>query len=218
MNLPFTAEQFLSVFERYNQSVWPFQIVLNLLALGPLYLAIKPIRASNRIIGGVLAILWVWIGVAYHLAFFASINPGAKIFEAACIIQGMLFGFYGVFRPQLAFAYRTNAYTLTGLLFILFGLILYPLLGFLPGHVYPKAPTFGLPCPTTIFTFGLLLWTSARVPRMVLVIPLLWSLVGFTAALSLGIREDTGLLVAGVVGSALVIYRDSRTSKPASAA
>ncbi len=213
MNLPFTTEQFLSVFERYNQTVWPFQIILNLFALAAVYFAVRPFRLSDKIVAGILAFLWVWIGAAYHLAFFASINPAAVMFGVVNIVQGLVFLFFGLLRPWLGFRYRTNVYTITGAFFILYALVLYPLLGSMSGHAYPRTPTFGLPCPTTIFTFGLLLWTSARVPRVVLVIPFLWSLLGFTAALSLGIREDIGLLVAGIVGSALLIYRDSRTPK-----
>jgi hypothetical protein len=93
-------------------------------------------------------------------------------------------------------------------------MLVYPLLGTLLGHGYPRSPSFGVaPCPTTIFSFGLLLLTSAKVPRSVLVIPFLWSLLGFTAALLLGVREDSGLLVAGVLSVALLLWRD-RTRVP----
>jgi hypothetical protein len=92
-------------------------------------------------------------------------------------------------------------------------MVVYPVIGTLLGHAYPQSPVFGVaPCPTTIFTFGLLLWTTAKVPKYVLVIPLLWSLLGVTAAFTLGIREDTGLLVAGVVGTILLIWCDRGTS------
>ncbi|MGE5671890.1 MAG: DUF6064 family protein, partial [Fibrobacterota bacterium] len=41
MNLPFTIEQFLTVFKSYNQSVWPFQVVLNLLAIMVVFFSIR---------------------------------------------------------------------------------------------------------------------------------------------------------------------------------
>lgn len=66
-------------------------------------------------------------------------------------------------------------------------------------------PVFGVtPCPTTIFTFGLLLWTASRVPLYIIVIPFIWSLIGVSAAINLGIIEDYGLVVAGVAGSILI--------------
>jgi hypothetical protein len=44
----------------------------------------------------------------------------------------------------------------------------------------------------------------------VLVIVLIWSIIGFGAALSLGVKEDFGLLIAGVLGFALILIRDRR--------
>ncbi len=89
-------------------------------------------------------------------------------------------------------------------------MVIYPVLGHFLGHVYPNSPTFGAPCPTTIFTFGLLLWTTTRVRWYILVIPCLWAIVGSSAAISLGIREDTGLLVSGIVGTAVLTMRRYR--------
>jgi hypothetical protein len=97
--------------------------------------------------------------------------------------------------------------------FIALALIVYPILGALTGHAYPRAPLFGVaPCPTAIFTFGILLWARNRVGIYLLIIPFLWSLVGFTAALKLGIREDFGLLIAGLLGTGLLIARRFRKS------
>jgi hypothetical protein len=208
MNLPFTTEQFLSVFEQYNTAIWPLQVVFNLLGLAAVFLAVKKNAASNRLIVAILAFFWLWIGIAYHLAVFTSINPGAYAFAALNIIQGIVFLVFGVIGRRLSFSYRQSTCGITGAILILYAMVLYPLVGYALGHVYPKAPTFGLPCPTTIFTFGLLLWTDLKVPRGVLIIPFLWSLIGFSAALKLGILEDTGLLIAGIAGTALIIMRD----------
>lgn len=55
----------------------------------------------------------------------------------------------------------------------------------------------------------MLLWTNRRVPLYVLAIPLAWTFLGFWAAISLGMIEDLGLLVAGLIGSMLIIFRDT---------
>ena len=52
-----------------------------------------------------------------------------------------------------------------------------------------------------------MLLADKRVPIPVLIIPFVWSLIGFSAAFNFGIWEDTGLLVAGVVGALLVMIR-----------
>jgi hypothetical protein len=212
MNLPFTTEQFLTVFEQYNQAVWPFQVLLNLLALCALILSTRRIGYSDKIIAGILAFFWLWIGIAYHLMFFSSINPAAKVFGILNILQGLVFLYFGILKSRISFRYRTDIYGITGSLLILYALVIYPMLGYFLGHVYPKAPTFGLPCPTTIFTFGLLLWTRGKMPKAILVVPFLWSLIGFSAALTMGIREDIGLLVAGIAATALLIIRDKKAS------
>ena len=207
MNLPFTPDQFLSVFVLYNLTVWPAQIFLNLLALTAIAFVIRPFSSSSRVIGGILAFLWLWTGLAYHIAFFSDINPAAKLFGAFNVLQGMVFLMYGVVRDKLCFGFRPDVRGIVGALLILYALVIYPVLGHSFGHAYPRSPTFGLPCPTTIFTFGILLWTVGKVPKTILVIPFLWSLIGFSAALTMGIHEDVGLLVSGVFGTALVITR-----------
>ena len=65
---------------------------------------------------------------------------------------------------------------------LLYALIGYPLLGWAMGHTYPRVPTFGLPCPTTTFTLGLLLLARRPVPKAVLVVPMAWSIIGSFAA------------------------------------
>ncbi len=93
---------------------------------------------------------------------------------------------------------------------VAYHVLVYPLLGMALGHTYPRAPLFGLvPCPTTIFTFGMLL-LAARPKRLLLWLPLVWSAIGFFAAVKFGIREDIGLLLAGII-TAVVILR----AKPA---
>jgi len=83
-------------------------------------------------------------------------------------------------------------------------------LGYNLGHVYPYSPTFGLPCPTTIFTFGILLFTNEKMPVHLLIIPLLWSVIGFTAAINLIIYEDTGLLIAGLTTFTLLLISNRK--------
>jgi len=204
MKIPFTIEQFLDVFKNYNLSVWPMQMILYLFAFVVIIISIRKNNYSNRIIAIILSILWLWMGIIYHLVNFSSINKAAYIFGFVYIIQALLFLFSGVIKSNLSFKYQSNIYGIFGSIFILYALVLYPILGYFYGHVYPKAPTFGVPCPTTIFTFGILLWTDRKIPKHILIIPLLWSVIGFSAAMNLNIKEDFGLFIAGVLGFILL--------------
>jgi hypothetical protein len=213
MRLPFTPEQFFNVFAQYNLAVWPMQIVIYLLALAAVFLALRKMNHSDRIISIILACLWLWIGLIYHLTFFTAINPAAYIFGGLFIAQGLLFFVAGVWPQKITFAPHINLYVNMGAFFILYGMLIYPVLGYFLGHVYPHSPTFGLPCPTTIFTFGLLLWSDRPLPKYLLLIPLIWSLIGFQAATQLGVLEDIMLLIAALVATTLIWYRDRTTGK-----
>lgn len=48
--------------------------------------------AASRVVSLFLALSWMWMAIAYHLAFFARINPAAMLFAglfaAACEALG----------------------------------------------------------------------------------------------------------------------------------
>jgi hypothetical protein len=100
----------------------------------------------------------------------------------------------------------------TGGVIIGYGMLVYPLLGWMLGHAYPESPTFGLPCPTTITTLGVLVLITPKPPWFLLVIPIGWAVVGTSAAVTLGIFEDLGLLSAAV---AVVAARRHGRRQPA---
>jgi hypothetical protein len=210
MKTPFTVEQFLEVFRNYNETVFPMQVILYLISTIAIFIVIKPTSISDRIISGVLSFLWLWMGIVYHLIFFTAINKAAYLFGAAFILQGILFIAFGVFQNKLSFKFHSDIYGVTGVILILFALIIYPVLGHVFGHSYPSSPSFGLPCPTTIFTFGLLLLSDKKCPVAILIIPFIWSVIGFTAAFNFGIVEDTGLFVSGVLALSMLLIRNRK--------
>jgi Family of unknown function (DUF6064) len=206
MNIPFSVEQFFSVFAQYNERVWPMQVFLNLLALMAVVLLYRARPLESRILSAILAFLWAWMAVAYHFAFFTTINAAAWLLGVVFIAGALWFVRIGVIKGKLQFRLRGGIRGWAGGILIGFALVVYPLLGYVLGHHYPAAPTFGLPCPSTIFTLGMLLFLSAPVPRSVFVVPLIWAAVGSIAAFQLGVLQDLGLLVAGVVGLTSVIF------------
>ncbi len=213
MQIPFSTEQFLDVIKFYNEAFFPIQILFNILAFWCVYLLFTDSHIKRKTLLGYLSFLWLWMGIAYHLTFFTSINNAAYLFGALFILQGILLGYYAFAGREITFRFQKTWYNVAGILFLFYALIAYPILGHNLGHAYPYSPTFGLPCPTTIFTFGLFLFAKNKVPTGLLIIPLIWSIIGFGAALNFTIYEDTGLLVAGVVGTAIIIIKNYRASK-----
>ncbi|MRR16188.1 MAG: hypothetical protein EG826_07005 [Deltaproteobacteria bacterium] len=217
MNIPFTVEQFFTVFKNYNEAIWPAQIIAYILGIAALALAIRRTNPSDRIISGILAIFWVWMGIFYHILHFSVINPAARIFGIVFILQGLLFLAAGTFLGKLSFRFTAAPLPVLGALFILYAMVIYPLLGIFFGHIYPAAPMFGVaPCPTTIFTIGILLWTAKKVPGYLLIIPFLWSLIGMSAAIHLRVPQDYGLVVSVVIGTILILVRNRRMKNAAS--
>lgn len=204
--MPFSAEDFLRLFGQYNEQVWPVQFLLYLLAILVVGLLLLKKENSGKIINAVLALFWLWMGVVYHLFYFSSINPAAFIFGPVFILQGMIFLWFGVYKNKLEYIFRGGIKEYVGLLFVIFALLFYPYFSYGQGHIFPETPTFGLPCPTVIFTFGILLFLKKKPRWYIYLVPFLWSLLGFSAALQLGIREDFSLVISGIVGTFFLIF------------
>jgi Family of unknown function (DUF6064) len=207
-SIPFTIEQFFQVFEKYNQAIYPIQCALILVAIIAIFLAASRQPSRNKIISGLFGLLWLWTGIVYHLTFFTTISSPAYLFGTLFIIQGLLFLYEGIARNRLSFRASRRFDGILGAVFIAYALVIYPLIGYALGRIFPSTPTFGTPCPTTIFTFGLLLWADRKISLSLLIIPVLWSIVGTSAALNFGVKEDFGLLVAATMGTVAIVQHN----------
>ena len=209
--LPFTAEQFLAVFAGYNAAVWPAQLVAYGLGAVAVALALRPSTRSDRVIAATLAVMWAWTGVAYHMLHFAAINAAAPVFGALFVAQALLLLHFGIVRSRLRFGSGARLSAPLGWALVVYASVAYPLIGIATGHGDPELPMFGItPCPVTIFTLGMILLTTAPVPKSLLAVPAIWSLVGGSAAFLLGIAQDWPLIVSGLVVAPLVLVRNRR--------
>jgi Family of unknown function (DUF6064) len=207
--LPFTAEEFFEVFARYNTAIWPAQIGAAGLGLLALILLLRPGSAANTAISLILAVFWLLMGIGYHLLFFASINTLAYAFGLVFVVQAILLVFDGVIRRHIAFGAERGWRGWVAWTLIAYALVIYPLVGLIGSHPYPRAPLFGVaPCPTTIFTLGLLLLSNAS-PRL-FVIPLVWSVIGGSAAVLLAVPQDYGLILAGAIAGMFLLGQHMR--------
>lgn len=199
MLLPFTQDQFLAVFAAYNLAVWPAQFVAYVLGLGMVLALLRPTRHSNRMVGAGLALMWGWTGVAYHALFFAPMNKAAHAFAALFVVQGLLFAHAALLRSDLRFARGHGPRAWLGWALIVYAALVYPLIG-VASHGYAAMPMFGItPCPVTLFSFGVLLLAQPPMPRRLLVIPLVWAMVGGSAAFLLAVPQDWPLLASGLL-------------------
>jgi hypothetical protein len=207
--LPFTLEQFLNVFAAYNKAIWPAQIAAYVLGAIAMAALLRPGRISGRVISTILGLMWLCTGVLYHIVFFSSVNKAAFAFGALFVVEGVALLYFGIVRDALRLAINYDFRAVVGAGFILYASFIYPLIGIATGHSWPALPMFGVaPCPVTIFTFGLLLMTTRRFSRWLLVIPFIWSLIGGSAAIFLDVRQDWLLLVSGFIAVPIIVFRD----------
>lgn len=220
--LPFTREDFLAMFSAYNQAIWPLHLVAYALAIVVVVAAIHPfVRWSDRLVAAILAAFWLWIGGVFFMGYQRVLDhsPISTVAMIGFLLEGLLLLWFGLVRRELTFKATLNVFGIVGGALIAYAALIYPLFSYLDGHIFPASPGFGLgtvPCPTTIFTLGLMLWTSSRVPKSVLVVPTLWAIMGgISAPVNYGIYEDLGLLAAGVLATGLLLWRDHQAARGA---
>jgi Family of unknown function (DUF6064) len=195
--LPFTRDQFFDVFAAYNRSLWIVALALWLYALGGVFVLARGRDQKAGFIPMLLAIQWAWAGLAYHMAFFSTINPAAWLFGGLFVVQSVLIAWFGLVRQQLHFSPTGSSRHVVAWLLIGYSLA-YPLIARAEGHAFPEMPTFGVPCPTTLLTIGFLFAADPPWPRTVAAIPLLWAFIAGSASVQLGVRADLMLWAAGL--------------------
>ena len=203
----FTIEDFMLVLESYNLAIWPMQIFAYILVILALFFTFKSTKYSQKIVLGILSFLWLFNGIVFSLLYWAPSHLFGYIFGVCCILQGLLF-LYGLKKSDITISFSgLTYYSIIGIIFVVYAIVGYQVFGYFLGHIYPKFFPVGLvPCPTTIFTLGIFLIISKRIPKKYYVIPLIIALGGFLAVYK-GIYEDIGLIIAGLLGAFLIIRR-----------
>jgi hypothetical protein len=210
MRMPFTTEQFFNVIANYNVMMFPFQIILFLSGIVSLFFLHSKILTKDKLIGIYLGILWMWIGIAYHLAFFTVINKAAYLFGGIFILQGLLILFNALIKNRLIFTFSFQTKDYLGYFFILYGLIIYPIISYFAEGSFERTIVMGLPCPSTIFTFGFFILTNNKFPKYLLIIPSLWAVVGLSAAINIGVFQDVMIIIAAITADIMLIRRKSK--------
>lgn len=177
------------------------------LALAAVFLLAFRQRWAHRAISALLAVLWSCMALALWddqgLGVWGGVWLGALF-----AIQSVFFLVEGVGRKgedggwgRLRFEPRASAGPVAGGLFLLYSLIVHPLLAAFEVGPF-RGPVLGLPFQGVLFTFGLLLFLERRFPRSILFLPLAWAAVGGLTAVG---QPDPGLLAALLAGAFLAL-------------
>lgn len=172
--LMFSAKTYYRLFELYNLAIWPAQLAAGAVGVAILACAARGGAASGRVAAALLAACWLWVAWAYHAERYATINSAAAYFAVGFAIEALLLLWMGTGRGRLALAPARGGAGRAALGLLLFAMLGYPLLAVASGRPWRQMEMFGVaPDPTALATLGLLLLT-ARIPWLLLPIPLLW--------------------------------------------
>ena len=200
-----STETFWTKVGAYNEATWPVQVAMIVAAL---YLTVrvfaKPGPKTDAWMKAFLAIVFAWNGTVFFLVFCRnpiSMAIGTPLF----VIVSVLF-VVDIFAKKTHFGFPEGkwmrGFTIVWILLAL----LYPLIGWPLGHVYPRVLLPVFPCPLTVFATALVAAAVPNVDRKVFIALLPWGLLGLPKCFGgLDCYEDCALFAAGVYGLIVLV-------------
>jgi hypothetical protein len=189
----------------YNETTWPVQVLTIIAAVYLTYRVIaRPGARTDVWTKAFLAFAFAWDGIVFFLVFVRSsisMFTGVPLF----IIVSALF-IADIFTKRTHFRLPAGKW-MRGLTiaWILLAL-LYPLLGWLLGHMWPQVLLPLFPCPLTVFAIALVAAAAAQTDKKVFVALLPWALMGLPKCFgALDCYEDCVLFASGVYGLIVLI-------------
>ena len=211
--IPFSRDVFLNVVERYGAAMQPSQIIAFLLGCAMVDMVRRYRTTSSRLLCGLMAAAWFWIGCVYYGSYMAGLSWAAWIAAAAFVLQGGLLLVVGTVRNALALQYERNFHANVGIGFMLYGLFVYPATAVATGTALQSAPVIGLaPDSTLLFTLGLLLVAKNRTPLLLAILPLGLAAASGISAILIRLPADYLMLPASIAALILIIVKNRRAA------
>ena len=195
-----SAENWWASLEAYSLSIFPMQIVMYILAavLMILFFA-RPGTMMNRFLKAYLAFACAWIGVVFFLILGQDLpahNAQAFLFLSIAVLFAA-----DLFMGKIEFRVPETKWRLRTTIFWFVMAFLYPVVGMLAGHAYPRMIILGtFPCPTVAFALVLMTTALPKVTWPVYLLLLLWAIPFpiFFQIPQFGVYEDSIMLVIGI--------------------
>ena len=147
--LLFSPRVYERMFELHNVAVWPAHAVAMAIGLFLLAVAFNPTPRTARVAFGLLALVWLFVAVAFFALRYATINWAAVYVAPVFALMALVFVFFAVRRVPPAPSARALMPRVIGIGVLLFSLVAYPFLAVLSGKPWQAAHVFGLaPDPT----------------------------------------------------------------------
>lgn len=162
----FSRDILESVYETYNEAIWPVQLAFTLLSLVVLLLMWQ--GRGSRAVSLIVAAAWTFTGAVFHWRYFQSINWAAVYFLWLFLFESALLLYFGVIKGALKFSWPRRFVGRLGL-----GLFLVSVVIPMQGLAFGWGPDH-----TALGTLGLLLCASgSRIRVLMLLPPILWLVI-----------------------------------------
>ncbi|MEX2127106.1 MAG: DUF6064 family protein [Xanthobacteraceae bacterium] len=213
--LLFSPRVYYRLFELHNQALWPLQLLALAVGFVLVLLVARRPRGHGRLIAGLLAALWLFVGWSFFWTRYATINWAAAYVAPVFALEVLLLLAIGGLSDRLTFD-RLGVARWVGALFVAFALAVQPMLAPLLGRPWIAAEIFGIaPDPTAIGTLGFLLLARGRLSALLFPIPVLWCVASGMTLWTMGAPEAwvslgaAALAIAAAVWTAIARRRES---------
>jgi hypothetical protein len=208
--LLFSPRTYRRLFELYNEAIWPGQLLA--LLLGTVLFACLLRGGRGRLVGAILAAVWLWVAWAFHLERYATINWVAPWFAAAFTVQAALLAGYA-FADRLVLPPPADPVGRAGLGLVLFAVLAQPLVAPIAGRGWSAVEVFGIaPDPTVVATLAVLLVARGRNAWPLLPVPLIWCAISGATLWAMDEPDAFVLPAVGLVSMTLVAVAPARAN------
>lgn len=212
--LLFSPRAYYRLIQRYNEEIWPAQLLMLGLGLTILFLLARPSPRQGHMISTLLAILWAWVAGAFFWNRYATINWAAAYVAPLFVLEAALLAWIGVLRRGTTFRSNRDPTARLGLGLFVCSFVFYPAIPPLTGRPWQQAEIFGIvPDPTVLATLGLLLLVEGRPRWELLAVPVLWCAISGATLWAMHSAEAWVPPAAAVLVTAASIWKHNRRSQ-----
>jgi hypothetical protein len=212
--LMFSPRTYYRLFELYNLAIWPWQILAIGLGLAVLGLWLCDGAWQDRAVAGILAACWLFVGWAYLLVRYNTINWAAGYFAVGFAIEALLLVAIGLVGDRLSLRPVRDPAGAAGLCLFTLALVACPLIGPALGRPWLQAEVFGVaPDPTVVATLAVLV-AAERMRWELLVVPLLWCAISGATLWAMQSPDAALLPAVALLALALASWTASRSRTP----
>ena len=210
-----SAQTFWTRVGLYNETLWPVQAVLVVIAATLTYRVFaKPGPRTDVWMKGFLSFAFLWNVVVFFLFYVR--NPISTFTGVPLFLVVAAFFAIDIWAKRTTFSVPDARWKRVLTIAWLTLVVLYPAIGWaFLGHTYPRVLLPTMPCPLTVFAITLVAAAAPRADKKVFVALLPWALMALPKCFgALDCYEDCILFASGAYG--LVVLIANWKARPAS--